>query len=112
MTRQVLVIFLGCYHIHMKHEDIVQKTLQYLKEEFDSKGAAHDYWHLYRVWKLAKHIASKEEGVDMLTLELAALLHDLGDWKLADDNQDHGNQVGEWLKAQGVSDDLIKDVEE
>lgn len=91
-------------------EDIIQKTLRYLKEDFDSKGAAHDYWHLYRVLQLAKHIASKEEGVDMLVLELAALLHDLGDWKLADDGKDHTGQVVDWLKGQGVSNDVIADV--
>jgi len=96
----------------MTSEDIIPKTLKYLKEEFDSKGAAHDYWHLYRVWRLAKHIASKEEGVDMLVLELAALLHDVGDWKLTDDGQDDIGQVGKWLKSQGVGKDVIENVQD
>src|SRR6185369_12077355 len=96
----------------MTDQDIIQKTLQHLKEEFDSKGAAHDYWHLYRVWKLAKYIASKEEGVDMLVLELAALLHDLGDWKLADDGKDDVGQVGKWLKRQGVDESTIRNVQD
>lgn len=44
----------------------------------DSSG--HDWWHTWRVRNLATYIASKENA-DMLVVELAALLHDVSDWK-------------------------------
>lgn len=47
-----------------------------------SKGAhsGHDWWHIYRVWTLASRIG-REEGADIFVVELAALLHDIADWK-------------------------------
>jgi uncharacterized protein len=66
---------------------------------------------MYRVWKLAKHIASKEKGVDMFTLELAALLHDIADWKFHDEKA--GPQEAKiWLESLGVNSEIIKHVEE
>ena len=44
----------------------------------DSSG--HDWWHTWRVRNLATYIASKENA-DLLVVELAALLHDVSDWK-------------------------------
>ena len=44
---------------------------------FDS---SHDWSHVNRVWNNAKHIAT-EESVDLLVVELAALLHDITDRK-------------------------------
>jgi uncharacterized protein len=46
----------------------------------DSSG--HDWWHVWRVWNLAKHIAQRE-GANLLEVELAALLHDMDDHKIA-----------------------------
>ncbi|MDX2007296.1 MAG: HD domain-containing protein [Meiothermus sp.] len=44
---------------------------------------SHDWWHVWRVWRLARRIAL-EEGADLYLVELAALCHDLEDWKYAD----------------------------
>ncbi len=51
--------------------------------ENDSTG--HDWWHVYRVWQLAKHIA-KKENANIHLVEMAALLHDMDDWKLTPEN--------------------------
>jgi uncharacterized protein len=40
-------------------------------------ASGHDYQHVQRVYAIARKIGS-EEGADMLVLEAAALLHDLG----------------------------------
>ena len=45
----------------------------------DSSG--HDWWHIFRVWNLSKKIA-KQEIADLNLVEIAALLHDVDDWKL------------------------------
>ncbi len=41
---------------------------------------SHDWWHIWRVWQLAKRIARAEQA-DLYLVELAALCHDLEDWK-------------------------------
>lgn len=41
---------------------------------------SHDWWHIWRVWRLAERIA-RAEGADLYTVALAALCHDLEDWK-------------------------------
>jgi len=54
-----------------------------LSQSFHSSDTTgHDWWHVHRVWNLAKHIALKE-GANLLEVELAALLHDMDDHKIA-----------------------------
>lgn len=45
------------------------------------EATGHDWWHVARVRENAKRIHA-EEGGDLLVIELAALLHDVGDRKL------------------------------
>lgn len=71
----------------MKDSELVAKTAEFMKNKFADDSTGHDWWHLYRVWQLSKHIASKEKGADMLVVELAALLHDIADFKF------HGNDL-------------------
>ena len=44
----------------------------------------HDWFHIERVVKTAKKIAKYEKNIDIFIIELAALLHDIGDWKVCD----------------------------
>ncbi len=67
-------------------QDIIKKTAEFVKKELEEAEAGHDWWHIYRVWKLAKHIA-REEEVDMLVVELAALLHDIADSKFHEEGK-------------------------
>lgn len=41
---------------------------------------SHDWWHVWRVWQMAQRIAEAERA-DLYLVELAALCHDLEDWK-------------------------------
>ncbi len=66
----------------MTREEIIQRTADYVKGEFERDSSGHDWWHIARVWKTALALC-KQEGADVYTVELAALLHDLDDWKLA-----------------------------
>lgn len=45
-----------------------------------NESSGHDWWHTWRVRNLATYLASKENA-DLLVVELAALLHDVSDWK-------------------------------
>jgi uncharacterized protein len=97
----------------MKSEVIIQKTHDFIQQKFTAEGSGHDYWHMYRVWQLAKHIAATEKGVDMFTLELAALLHDIADWKFHDGDEQAGPRAArEWLASLAVDETVIKHIED
>lgn len=67
--------------------------------EGDCSG--HDWWHVERVWRMAAALA-REEGADLLVVELAALLHDVDDWKLGGDAEGRPRRAAAWLEEQGV----------
>ncbi|XP_011080896.2 uncharacterized protein LOC105164046, partial [Sesamum indicum] len=71
--------------------------------------ASHDAAHAFRVRDLAISLA-REEGLStspdsMLIVELAALLHDIGDYKYMRDPSE-GKIVEDFLVKQGVDDDI------
>jgi uncharacterized protein len=97
----------------MTHIEIIQKTEEFIKEKFSTEATGHDYWHMYRVWQTARTIAQKEFHVDMLTVELAALLHDISDWKFNGGDEHAGpQQAREWLESLDVDESVIAHVEE
>ncbi|TYZ63317.1 hypothetical protein PybrP1_005949 [[Pythium] brassicae (nom. inval.)] len=62
---------------------LVLATAAFVRAQLQSNDASHDWRHIERVWTLARALA-EEEKVDAETLEvvdLAALLHDIDDWK-------------------------------
>jgi len=80
----------------MKQEEIVQKTVGFVKEKLDGDSSGHDWWHIYRVWNLAKKI-QKKEGGDLYIIEMAALLHDVADWKFYADESEGLKIIHDWL---------------
>ncbi|WP_299699919.1 HD domain-containing protein [uncultured Pontibacter sp.] len=95
----------------MQKQDIIAKTITYVKELLQGEGSGHDWWHIYRVWKNALHIASKEEGANLFIVELAALLHDIGDHKFHNGDESVGpRMVRAWLEKQGVEESIIQQV--
>lgn len=97
----------------MTQAEIILKTQGFLQDKFSTESSGHDYWHMYRTWKVAKHIAANEPSADMLTVELAALLHDIADWKFHDGDEEAGPRAArEWLESLGVGNDIIEHVED
>jgi len=96
----------------MNKKQIVTSTEEFVKEKLLGEGSGHDWWHIKRVWDLARNIA-KDESVDLFIVELGALLHDIADWKFTDGDESVGPRIaGEWLISQGVDDDIVKIVKE
>ena len=77
----------------MTKREIIRKTTTRVKNILGKEGTGHDWWHIERVIKNAKHIA-KREGGDLFVIELAALLHDIA-WT------DEGERVAEKIKGGG-----------
>jgi uncharacterized protein len=55
---------------------------KYVKEKMGEESTGHDWFHVARVAKTALFIAKKEKIGDLFIIEVAALLHDIADWKL------------------------------
>lgn len=79
----------------------LNKTENFIRSEFESEGSGHDWWHIYRVRKMALKIAEKEGG-DIFLIEISALLHDLDDWKI--NSGKHLNKTKKWLEKIGVNE--------
>ena len=61
-------------------QEVITRIATELRHRFESEGSGHDWWHIERVWRNAKSIGATEQA-DMVVVELAALLHDIADWK-------------------------------
>jgi uncharacterized protein len=90
----------------------IEETIEFVKQELQHAEAGHDWWHIERVWKSAKAIA-KEENVDLLVVEFAALLHDIADAKFHGGDEEIGPQkAGDFLNSIAVDEALIIHVQE
>ena len=82
----------------MNNTKIINKTANFVKGKLQGEGSGHDWWHILRVWNTAKTIG-KQEKADMFVVELAALLHDIADWKFNDGDEDAGARASRvWLE--------------
>lgn len=94
-----------------RQQEIIAATTAYVKDLLTGEGSGHDWWHIYRVWKNSLHIASKEPGADLFIVELAALLHDIGDHKFHNGDETVGpRMVREWLEKLEVEEQLIQHI--
>ncbi len=76
------------------------------------ESSGHDWWHIYRVWQTSIYITTREK-VNNDVVQLAALLHDIGDWKFHDGDETVGPRLtSEWLQSLGVEEDIIAQVTE
>lgn len=92
----------------MNKQQIIQNTVDFVKEKLSGEGTGHGWWHIQRVWNNAKHIAEGEDA-DLFIVELAALLHDIADWKFHD--EEAGPRITrEWLKSQQVDEQTVERV--
>jgi uncharacterized protein len=95
----------------MDQETVIQKTIDFVKKVLSDVEGGHDWWHIYRVWQLSKHIA-KTEDVDIFIVELGALLHDIADSKFHNGDEDVGpRKAREFLSSLNVEEDVIIHVE-
>jgi uncharacterized protein len=90
-------------------EQIIGLTVNYVKQCMGYESTGHDWWHVDRVRKTALHIAAEEEA-DHLIVELAALLHDLGDWKLNAGTDLGSKPARQWLDQHNVDINAINHV--
>jgi uncharacterized protein len=96
----------------MNNQEIIEHTVSFVKKTLAEAEGGHDWWHIYRVWKNAQHIAQREEGVDSFVVELGALLHDIADSKFHGGDEEIGPKTArEFLSSLGVSSSLVEHIE-
>ena len=94
----------------MNEETILKQTEEYIKNKLSGEGSGHDWWHIHRVRKIAVHIGTLENA-DLFVVQLAALLHDISDWKFNDGNFNAGSKLArEWLETLQVRAEIISHV--
>ena len=94
---------------YYKPSRAIEKTVLHIRQKSQT-DSSHDWPHIERVWKLARHIGEKE-GADPLIVQLGALLHDIADWKFHDGDENAGPEKGKkWLASLEVPEETAERV--
>ncbi len=96
--------------ITMSNENIVNKTILFVKEKLENAEGGHDWFHIERVYKNALSIA-ENEVCDDTVVKLAALLHDIADSKFHNGDETVGPEIArEFLLSNEVEEATIQHI--
>jgi len=93
----------------MDNQTVISNTIEFVKERLKGDSSGHDWWHIHRVVTLSRKIQASEGG-NLFIIELAALLHDVADWKFNNSEQEGIDLISNWLEKQQVEKAVINDV--
>ena len=93
----------------MKKELILKRTENFVKKALAGEGTGHDWWHIERVQNNARLI-NKTERADAFVIELAVLLHDVGDRKVIKQEEDDYTIAESFLRKEKVTNDIVDQV--
>ena len=83
------------------------QTAEFIEQRFRNFESAHQWWHIQKVWKNAKIIASCEKA-NLVVVEFAALLHDIADYKFYKGDENIGCELAEdWLRSIDVDNEIV-----
>lgn len=92
----------------MEIKKLISDTESFVKSILGEDNSGHDWWHIQRVRTTALQIA-KVENADLLIVELAALLHDIDDWKVAGEYTGQ-SRARRWLGDSNADPGIIERV--
>ena len=91
----------------MNKEQIIQNTIEFVKDTLKGAEGGHDYFHVERVYKNSLLIA-KNENVDIFVVALGALLHDIADSKFYNGDETIGpKKARAFLEKENVLEEVI-----
>lgn len=88
---------------------VINDAIEFVRNTFNDDYSGHDYFHTLRVYKMAARIA-EQENADLITVQLAALLHDVDDIKLSPETYANKDRAVTFLKNHGISETMIETV--
>ena len=89
-------------------DTIIRNTVTFVKDTLSGAEGGHDWHHIERVWHTARYIQELEKEGDLLTIELAALLHDISDAKFNGGDDEMGSRMAEeFLIEQGLDQEKV-----
>lgn len=88
---------------------IIKNAGRFVRQRLAKEGTGHDWWHIQRVRNNARLIC-KSEKADWFIVELAVLLHDVGDRKVIQRDEDDHAIAESFLKSQNASEEVIQRV--
>lgn len=90
--------------------DLIQQTIEFVKQKLQHAEAGHDWFHIERVYKNSLHIANSE-NCNLQVVQLGALLHDIADSKFYNGDETIGPKVArDFLELQQVAESIIQQV--
>ena len=94
----------------MDARSLTERVAGHIRNKFAGEGSGHDWHHISRVRRLAKQIAAAE-GANQDVAELAALVHDIADWKFHNGDDSVGpREAARLLREEGAAPDVIEQV--
>ena len=94
----------------MEEASLVLNIIKDVKSRLEGESSGHDWWHVHRVWVMAERIG-REEKANLTVVELAALLHDIADWKFNDGDETAGPRVAkEILLKYGTPQEIVEPI--
>jgi len=96
----------------MSEQQVLERAVAHIRSLLTGDSSGHDWFHIERVWKMARRIGQQERA-NLFVVELAALLHDIADWKFHGGDDSAGPRAARaWLAEQQVNAETIEHVAE
>lgn len=88
--------------MNKKQLNIIDSLIEVLKRTYGNDTSGHDWFHLERVWKMAKRLA-KHYRVNQFVLEMAAITHDVDDYKFKKEGEEEHSATKAILGQHAIS---------
>ena len=94
----------------MQDRDIIENTIEYVKNKLAQTESGHNWFHVERVWKMARKI-SENYKTDLMVIDLGSLLHDIADAKFYNGNENIGPEIAtKFLHTLHVNNEIVSQV--